>query len=130
MQAQKPYKFKGIGKKLIKSEIYAFLALHALVAEIRELEIIREKIAKNRLERYVRKYAGKTNNQGTLIKAFEAATGKIIERPQARKVSIHLTRNSFTSIYLSPPLLFINQVHLIDVPNGLTVLNCSQCRHS
>ena len=95
MKAQNSHKIKGIGRKLIKSEVYAFLALHALEMEFREFDLIRKKISKNKLRRYVLEYATKTNSQGALIRAYEAATGEIIEKPKVRKVSISLTRDSF-----------------------------------
>ena len=91
MKAQNRHKINGIGRNLIKSEIYAFLAMHALEIELREFNTIREKISKNKLRRYVLEYAAKTNNHGTLTRAYEAATGEIVEKLQVRKVSISLT---------------------------------------
>ena len=101
MKAQKSHELSGIQfpgahKKIIKSAVYSFLALHALEVEFHQFEIIRNEIKKNTLRRYVRKYAEKTNSQASLARAYEAATGTIIERPKSRKVSIDLTRESFT----------------------------------
>lgn len=101
MKAQGSHKLHGIQfpgayKMIIKSAVYSFLALHALEVEFHQFEIIRNEIKKNTLRRYVRKYAEKTNSQASLARAYEAATGTIIERPKSRKVSIDLTHESFT----------------------------------
>jgi predicted RNA-binding protein len=86
---------EGAERKYIKSEVYTFLALHALEIELREFEIIRQNIYNDKLRRYVLEYAQKTNNQSALVRAFEAATGEIVGRPKARKVSLSLSRESF-----------------------------------
>ena len=90
------HKLKGVNKRFIKSGIYAYIALHSLEIELREFATIRREIKKNRLGKYVLDYAEKTNNSSMLYRAYEAATGKIIERPQCRKVSLGLQRESFS----------------------------------
>jgi 7-cyano-7-deazaguanine tRNA-ribosyltransferase len=94
MKAGSPHEL-GLDRKYIKSEVYAFLALHGLEIEFREIENIKNEIRKNTLKKYVLDYAEKTNNHGALVKAFEAASGAIVERQKVRKVSITLTRESF-----------------------------------
>jgi tRNA-guanine family transglycosylase len=83
------------GRHFIKSEVYAFLALHNLEVEYREIAAITAEIEKNTLSDYVRSYAERTNQRGTLLRAYEAATGEIVARAPGRKVSLELTRESF-----------------------------------
>lgn len=96
MEAQKRHEIEGVGRKLIKSEVYAFLALHALEGELRQVKKIKDEIEKSRLKSFVLEYAKLTNNHGALLKAYEAAIGEEVERPKTRKVSIELTRDSFS----------------------------------
>jgi len=86
---------KSAGRKMIKSEAYAFLAMHNLEMELRELDNVRHEISRDRLESYLFEYAGQTNLAGKLYPAYEAATGKKVEREKHRKVSLTLTRDSF-----------------------------------
>ena len=95
-KAQERHIIKGVGRKLIKSEIYAFLALHALEGEIRQFKKIKNEIKRNKLKNFVLDYAKLANNHGALFKAYEAAIGEKVERPKTRKVSIDLTRDSFS----------------------------------
>lgn len=83
------------GRNFIKSEVYAFLALHNLEIEYREIEAVKSEIQKNTLPDYVRAYAEKANHRGVLLRAYEAATGEIVARVPGRKVSLELTRESF-----------------------------------
>jgi tRNA-guanine family transglycosylase len=83
------------GRHFIKSEVYAFLALHNLEIEYREISAITAEIEKNTLCGYVRSYAERTNKRGSLLRAYEAATGEIVARTPGRKVSLELTRESF-----------------------------------
>ena len=83
------------GRNFIKSEVYAFLALHNLEIEYREIEAVKAEIQKNTLPDYVRAYAERANHRGVLLRAYEAATGEIVARTPGRKVSLELTRESF-----------------------------------
>jgi tRNA-guanine family transglycosylase len=89
------HQISGVKRKLIKSEIYAFLALHSLEIELREFDTIKNEIANNKLNKYVLQYAENTNTRNMLVRAYEAATGDVIERPKSRRISISLTRESF-----------------------------------
>ena len=87
---------KGVTRLLIKSEIYAFLALHNLEMEYRELEVLKHRVDCHTLRDYVLRYAEHSNTRGALVRAFEAATGSIVEREAKREVSLNLGRNSFS----------------------------------
>lgn len=95
MERDTRHKIKGVGRHLIKSEIYAFLALHNLETEYREIEAVKAEILNNTLPAYVRSYAERANHRGTLIRAYEAATGEFVPRTTGRRVSLELTRESF-----------------------------------
>ncbi len=89
------HQMKAAGRKMIKSEVYAFLAMHNLEMELQELGTVRDEISSDRLDSYLFEYAGRTNLTGKLYAAYEAATGKKVERLKHRKVSLSLTRDSF-----------------------------------
>lgn len=88
----------NVARPMIKSEVYAFLAMHNLEMELTELELVRHEILRDRLGSYLRSYAGRTNSglAAKLDSAYEAATGTKVEPQKARKVSLGLTRDSFT----------------------------------
>ena len=96
MQRDQRHPMPGVERTLIKSEIYAFLALHNLEMENREIGVVQYQIGKNTLARYVQNYAHSTNTRGALVKAYEAATGDLCPAPEGRRVSIGLTRDSFS----------------------------------
>jgi 7-cyano-7-deazaguanine tRNA-ribosyltransferase len=96
LERDKRHQVEGSARDLIKSEAYAFLSMHNLEIEFREIERVKAEIAKNTLNRYVLDYAQRSNNRGNLIRAYEAATGQIVPRPDGRRVSLNLTRDSFT----------------------------------
>jgi 7-cyano-7-deazaguanine tRNA-ribosyltransferase len=87
---------EGVTRPLIKSEIYAFLALHNLEMEYRELEVLKHQLECHTLRDYVLRYAEHSNTRGALVRAFEAATGSIVEREAKREVSLNLGRDSFS----------------------------------
>jgi 7-cyano-7-deazaguanine tRNA-ribosyltransferase len=95
MERDTRHHIAGVGRHLIKSEIYAFLALHNLEIEFKEIEAVKAQIQANTLPAYVRAYAERANQRGTLLRAYEAATGEIVPRTEGRKVSLELTRESF-----------------------------------
>lgn len=95
MERDQRHDVEGSTRQLIKSEAYAFLAMHNLEIEFREIERVKTEIRKNTLQRYVLEYAQRSNMRGSLIRAFEAATGQIVPRPDGRRVSLALTRDSF-----------------------------------
>ncbi len=96
MERDQQHDFKKLhGRNFIKSEVYAFLALHNLEIEYREIEAVKSEIQKNTLPEYVRAYAERANHRGVLLRAYEAATGEIVARAPGRKVSLELTRESF-----------------------------------
>lgn len=105
MERDQQHDFNGAhGRLFIKSEVYAFLALHNLEIEYREIEAVKAAIKKNTLLDYVRAYAERANHRGILLRAYEAATGEIVARTPGRKVSLELTRESFgiTDTYRPP----------------------------
>jgi 7-cyano-7-deazaguanine tRNA-ribosyltransferase len=96
MERDKQHDFRSThGRNFIKSEVYAFLSMHNLETEYREIEAVRAEIAKNTLPEYVRGYAERANHKAILLRAYEAATGEIVPRTPGRKVSLDLTRDSF-----------------------------------
>jgi queuine/archaeosine tRNA-ribosyltransferase len=95
-QRDQQHRYPGIDRDLIKSEVYAILALHNLEMEYRELDAVRQRIERNTLPAYVQQYAHRTNTRGALIKAYEAATGELCPAPEGRRVSLDLTRDSFS----------------------------------
>lgn len=96
MERDRRHQIKGLDRDLIKSEAYAFLSMHNLEMEFREIAAVTAEIQKNTLARYVLTYAERANNRGSLTRAYEAATGEIVPRPDGRRVSLNLTRDSFT----------------------------------
>lgn len=96
LQRDQQHKVEGVERELIKSEAYAFLAMHNLEIEFREIARVKKEIARNTLDRYVLEYAQRSRNRGGLVRAYEAATGNIVPRPDGRRVSLNLTRDSFT----------------------------------
>jgi tRNA-guanine family transglycosylase len=96
-QRDKRHDFKGIDRRIIKSEAYTFLSMHNLEQEFRSLESVHRSIEKGVILDYCKQFADKRNTKSNLYRALEVATGELIEAKVAsRRVDLGLSRDSFS----------------------------------